>query len=104
MADVKTLKIECNRNAVIFWLKGLSYKAVHSQHKLRAYLVKSDIVGAFEIYVGYKQFNTSAQIKKELLIVYLKELYVAVPFDKINLVGHYELTAEELMEEIKKTA
>lgn len=50
----------------------------------------------------FKTDPRTALISAEHLIKYLSELYEDFHFDKIKIKGHYEITADELYDKIKK--
>lgn len=97
-----TLTIEPRWKDTIVFLRGLSLKAVKNTrfgHDLcRAY----DEDGHYYIDSSRMTDGKTSAISKDRLIPILKELHECIPFGKIKIIGHYELTGEQLMEEILK--
>lgn len=104
MSNIKlpALTIEPRWKDVIFSMKGLSLKAVRNTNHFGHALCRLEGSGQFYINIEFKTNPRTARITKEALISYLKELYGALSFGKIKIIGHYELTGEQLMEEILK--
>ncbi len=91
------------QDTVLLKLKGLSFKSTKNCHRLQSKLVRIDYLNSYAIDCTYGNFNGSTcAIKKEYLIEYLKDLRQAIHFDNIKTIGHYELTAEQLLEQITK--
>lgn len=97
-----TLTIEPRWKDTKLFLKGLSLKAVKGTqfgHDLcRAY----DEDGHYFIDSSRWTDGRTSFISKEHLIRCLKELYRCIPFGKIKIIGHYELTGEQLLDETLK--
>lgn len=101
-AKLPTLRIEPRWKDTKLSLKGLSFKAVrHTRfgyHLCRAF----DEDGHYFIDSSSMIDSRTSYISKGKLISILKELHECIPFGKIKIIGHYELTGEQLMEEILK--
>lgn len=76
-------------------MQGLSFK------KADLYELCKDETG-FHISNDFHRSPRTAMIEKDYLIKILAELHENMPFDSIRIVGHYEATGEELMNEIIK--
>lgn len=76
-------------------LKGLSIKAMGQDGR---HLLKDE--SGYYLSNDMHLNNKTAMIELEYLVSFLKLVYKRVPFDRIKLRCHYELTAEELMNRI----
>lgn len=97
----KTLSIRFYTYHTELKLAGLSFKKIHNTD-IESNIYRDDASG---IYCINNQFHTNgktARIEKEYLINGLAEIYECIPFSKIKTEGHYELTAEQLFDEITK--
>lgn len=102
---MKTLTLSFDqREEVGVKLTGLSMKIVRgtrlSHHLCRAY----ELDGHYYIDLYFNSFlnERTMSIKKEVLVTFLIELYGKILFNKIKIVGNYELSGEQLMIEILK--
>ncbi len=93
---MKTLTIEDRSMDTSIKIKGLSLKAVKHCFSLSDVLFRGD---SGEGYIMFQ--STGNKVGIERMIKCLAELYKTIPFDKIKIVGTYELTGEELFEKIK---
>ena len=98
---MKTLTIDASGHQVLLTLKGLSFKAMSETYKVKSDLCICDSTRKYCFWLmNYDVDGRTAQVKTKYLIERLKEIHEVIPFDKIKLKRHYELTAEELMNEI----
>lgn len=94
---MKTLTITPSMYDTRLKLSGLSMKAMGSDgHDL--------LRDEFGYYLS-NDFNLNgrtAKIRSSYLIHFIRLIHEHIPFDKIKLDGHYELTEEQLMAEVLK--
>jgi hypothetical protein len=100
---MKTLTIDVDYSSPLLRLKGLSFKALSGTS------IESDVIigdsGYYEIQTDYalNALNrNTAKIAAPFLIDALAEICERIPFDKIKILGHYELTADQLMDAVIK--
>jgi len=87
---------------VYFKLKGLSIKAVKGTN-FGHDLCRDEGDGKYYISLEYgKMDGRTAKIESGKLIEYLKELHECIQFTTIKQIGHYELTGDQLMDEVLK--
>ncbi len=76
-------------------LKGLSFKALENTD-IGHELIRGDS-GDYELLGFSSKINPkTANIELNYLLGLLKELHDCIPFDKVKIVGHYEVTGEQL--------
>lgn len=100
MAKTLTLDFDM-QNEVGISMKGISFKALSSCDSFKQNLIRNDLL-KYAIDCNHtSDFDpTTCHIKEDRLIIYLKDLYEALPFDKIKIEGYYHLTGEQLMNKI----
>lgn len=95
----KTLFIEIIGEHLTLRMKGLSFKAIKEANDLKQDLCKSDISpNTFFIDCSYGKIDgKTAMPKLNYVVKILSELYDFIPFTKIAIKGHYEVTGEQLL-------
>lgn len=99
---MKTLKIDFSlKDTMLLKMKGISFKSTRGCD-FRTDFIFTDVrlYGICYTFRFKGVDSKTAKPNKELVIKDLKELHRVMPFDKIKLLSHYELSADELMKEI----
>jgi len=83
-------------------IKGISFKALKGLD-IEQRIYRGDS-GEYCIDASFKINRKTAQIELSFLIKGLREIKSRIPFDKINTIGHYEASAEQILNLIKQQA